>query len=80
MKPCFMDPVFLLSHSSYFIGPEIWLQMNLANRCHLTQERNQYKMQQAQSMIATLNTQSTIATLNAKMHPANSFATKFLVL
>ena len=51
-------------HSSYFIGPEIWLQRNLTNRSRLTQERNQYKIQKAKS---------TIATLNAQMHPANSY-------
>ena len=39
--------------------------MNLTNRSCLTQERNQYKMQKAQS---------TIATLNAQMHTANSYA------
>ena len=59
-------------HSSYFLGPKIWSQTNLANRFYLTQDRSQYKMQQAQSTIATLNSQSTIATLNTQMHPANS--------
>ena len=60
-------------HSLYFIGPEVWSQMNLTKRSRLTQECSQYKIQQAQSTITTLNVQSTIATLNAQMHPENSY-------
>ena len=52
--------------SSDYLGTEIWSHMNLPSRIRLTHERDQYKIQKAES---------TLATSNAQMYIAQSIAT-----
>ena len=59
-------------HLSYFIGHEIWLQMNLPDRTRLINEQNQYKTQNLERTLATLSAQMH----SADMHSANSYASQ----